>query len=429
MTNQIKRHNVSSLMYEKFQGGHPSHLNLPLPSILFPAEIVLPVKIWHHTFTAYMANQIKRRNISTLTYKNFSGASQLLAITLLTRLKSEFDTDFKFGENRLQIINFLFPLFFKLSLKMMKIKTLKNPRVKRLLDKRAPKLVENRKKTLILHGTRTSSVLNSLLTEIYHLKKGEALKYSRKNENIRPFESGGETSLEFFSQKTDCSLFVFGSHSKKRPNNLVIGRTYDHHIFDLVEIGVENFKSMQTFSYDKKLAPQIGSKPFFAFVGELFESVDELKHLKEVLLDLFHGEVVTNLNLVGLDRVYVCSALSSNRILFSHCALRLKRSGTIVPRIELVEVGPSMDMVVRRHRLPADGLRKEAMKTAPEAKKKKEKNVRKDAIQGKIGKIYIPDQKVGSVPFANKAKGVKRERREAKTKNEGSQPGKKHKSE
>ncbi|KAL0410055.1 UNVERIFIED_CONTAM: Ribosome production factor 2 [Sesamum latifolium] len=305
---------------------------------------------------------------------------------------------------------------------MMRIKTPKKGRIKRELEKRAPKLVETGKKTLILHGTKTSSVLNSVLTEIYHLKKDDTVKYSRKNDNIRPFESGGETSLEFFSLKTDCSLFVFGSHSKKRPNNLVIGRTYDHHIYDLIEVGVENFRSMGSFSYDKKLAPQIGSKPFFAFIGEAFESVDELKHLKEILLDLFRGEVVTNLNLAGLDRVYLCTALSPNRIFFSHCALRLKKSGTVVPRMELVEVGPSMDMVVRRHRNPDDSLRKEAMKTAPELKKKKEKNVVKDAIQGKIGKIYIPDQKVGSVPLANKAKGVKRERREAKMKGEGQKP-------
>lgn len=39
--------------------------------------------------------------------------------------------------------------------------------------------------------------------------------------------------------------------------------------------------------------------------------------------------------------------------------------------MELVEVGPSMDMVVRRHRLPTDGLRKEAMKTAKDQTKKK----------------------------------------------------------
>ncbi|CAH9090284.1 unnamed protein product [Cuscuta europaea] len=299
---------------------------------------------------------------------------------------------------------------------MMKIKTPTKKRIKRELDKRAPKIVEDGKKTLILHGSKTNHVLNALLTEIYHLKRDNSVKYSRKNGNIRPFESGGETSLEFFLQKSDCSIFVFGTHSKKRPNNLVIGRGYDHHIYDLVEVGVENFKSMDSFSYDKKLAPKIGSKPFFAFIGEGFESVEELKHLKEVLLDLFNGEVVTNLNLSGLDRVYVCTALSSNKVFLTHCALRLKKSGTIVPRVELVEVGPSMDLVLRRHRMPDERLKKEAMKTAPGKAKKKEKNVSKDTIQGKIGKIYIPDQEIGSVPLPNKARGVKRERREAKMK-------------
>ena len=77
--------------------------------------------------------------------------------------------------------------------------------------------------------------------------------------------------------------------------------------------------------------------------------------------------MITNLNLAGLDRVY----LSSNRIFFSHFALRLKKSGTKVPRMELVEVCPSMDMVVRRHRQPDDSLRKEAMKMAPDSTKKK----------------------------------------------------------
>ncbi|KAH9670206.1 Ribosome production factor 2-like [Citrus sinensis] len=278
---------------------------------------------------------------------------------------------------------------------MLKVKTPKNPRVKRALEKRAPKLVETGKKTLILQGTKTSNTLNDVLTELYLLKKGSAIRYTRKNENIRPFESGGETSLEFFSLKTDCSIFIYGSTSKKRPDNLVIGRTYDHHIYDLVEVGVENFKPLNSFIYDKKLAPRVGSKPFICFVGEGFESVEELKHLKEVLVDLLRGEVIENLNLAGLDHAYVCTAVSSNRVFFTHCALRLKKSGTIVPRMELVEVGPSMDFVVRRHRLPNESLRKEAMKTA------------KDQSKKKLGDMALP----------NKAKGVKRERREAKMKN------------
>ena len=82
-------------------------------------------------------------------------------------------------------------------------------------------------------------------------------------------------------------------------------------------------------------------------------------------------QVVENINLAGLDGAYVCTAISSNRVYLTHCALRLKKSGTVVPKMELVEVGPSMDLVVRRHRLPNEGLRKEAMKTAKDQPKKK----------------------------------------------------------
>ncbi|KAL5231725.1 hypothetical protein ABZP36_030501 [Zizania latifolia] len=301
---------------------------------------------------------------------------------------------------------------------MVAIRVPKSQRAKRELLKHAPRLVETGKKTLILHGTKTSAVVNSVLADIFHLKRDNAVKFSKKNDNIRPFESGGETSLEFFSLKTDCSLLVYGSHSKKRPNNLVLGRTYDHHIYDLVEVGIENYKSIESYVYDKKLAPKLGSKPFFAFIGEHFESVEELKHLREVLLDLFKGEVVENLNLAGVDRIFVCTAISPTTVYMMHCALRLKRSGTSIPRIELVEVGPSMDLVVRRHRLPVESLKKEAMKTADHAKKMK--NVSKDPVQGKLGKVYIPDQQIAKLALSNDIKGLKRERREAKTNKEHS---------
>ena len=82
-------------------------------------------------------------------------------------------------------------------------------------------------------------------------------------------------------------------------------------------------------------------------------------------------QVVENFNLTGVDHAYICTAISPNRVFFTHCALRLKKSGTAVPRMELVEIGPSMDFVVRRHRLPNEGLRKEAMKIAKDQPKKK----------------------------------------------------------
>lgn len=82
-------------------------------------------------------------------------------------------------------------------------------------------------------------------------------------------------------------------------------------------------------------------------------------------------QVVENLNLAGIDHVFVCTAVSPTTVFFTHCALRLKKSGSLVPRMELVEVGPSMDLVIRRHRLPNDSVKKEAMKTTSDQPKKK----------------------------------------------------------
>ncbi|KAL9266531.1 Ribosome production factor 2-like protein [Drosera capensis] len=164
-----------------------------------------------------------------------------------------------------------------------------------------------------------------------------------------------------------------------------MGRCYDHHVHELVEVGVENFRSMASFSYNRKITPKTGSKPLIVFIGEGFETVEELKHLKEVLLDLLRGEGVPHP---------------------THCAVRLKKSGTTFPRIELVEVGGIVS--------PTKPWRKRLRR--PEKTKKKVKNVKGDALLGTLGRIYIPDHKVGDTALPNKTKGVKRERREAKVK-------------
>jgi ribosome production factor 2 len=296
---------------------------------------------------------------------------------------------------------------------MLRIVKPKTKRAKRELEKRAPKIDENSKKILLLHGTKTSANIKQVLSDFYHLRKdgGKAIKYTKKNDAIRPFEGGGETSLEFLSQKTDCSLFAFGSHSKKRPNNLVLGRMFDHKVFDMMEVGIENFKSIEALGGGKKAAPQAGSKPCFAFIGEKFESDPKFRHFKELIVDFMRGEVVETINLQGLDKVFICFAVGE-KVVFKHCAVRFKRSGTKVPRVELIEAGPCMDMVLRRNREPSDGLRKEAMRLAPKSTKKKIKNVSTDSLAGKVGRMYVPSQDVGEMALS-KMKGLKRERRDA----------------
>lgn len=92
-------------------------------------------------------------------------------------------------------------------------------RVERLLKKREPLLVENTKKSLFIRGHRTSQITNDTLKDLAMLCKPHSKALQRKNE-ILPFEDC--KSIEFLSEKNDCSLFAFASHTKKRPHNLIL---------------------------------------------------------------------------------------------------------------------------------------------------------------------------------------------------------------
>ena len=100
----------------------------------------------------------------------------------------------------------------------------RKPKVARALKKRDPQLVENTKKALIMRGHSTSQVIVDVLGDISKLVKPNCKVLSRKNE-ILPFED--VNSLEFLATKNDTSLFALGSHSKKRPHNLVLVRVVD----------------------------------------------------------------------------------------------------------------------------------------------------------------------------------------------------------
>jgi len=229
-------------------------------------------------------------------------------------------------------------------------------RVLRILEKRAPKIVENIKKGMFIRGAKTSQTINNLLRDLFVLKKPEAVHLVKRN-NTLPFED--PSTLEFFSRANDCSVFAFGSHSKKRPNNLILGRMFDHHILDMVELAVENFKGMADFKGEKA---NIGNKPCFIFIGEEFEQKEEFQKIANILLDMFRGAVVDSINLVGLEHVIICSS-ASDKVLFRVYRTKLKKSGSKIPRVELEEMGPSFDATIRRTKFASSNLIKKRSNT------------------------------------------------------------------
>ena len=292
----------------------------------------------------------------------------------------------------------------------MILKKAKTPLGKRALMKKAPKRVETEgKMCLMLHGGKSSQVLKDLVTDLAVMKKGECQKLSRKNDGVRPFEGGGETSLEFFAQKADAGSFILGTDQKKRPDCLTVGRFFDYHLFDMVELMVKDYTGIRSFGAAGNQAV-LGSKPCMVFLGDRFETEPALKLTKNILMDIFRGRPATRINLKGVDRVIVCTALE-DKVMFRQCAIKYKKSGTRMPKVELLEMGPSFDFTVGRHQEAPSDVKKQAYAKAKTGKK--QKNVSQDSLEGKVGRLYVEKQTGLEDMGMMKMKGLKRERRQA----------------
>ena len=274
------------------------------------------------------------------------------------------------------------------------------------------------------------------------LKRPHAISFSKKNV-VRPFEDA--TSLEFWARKNDASMFVLGQSTKKRPNGLTIARMFDGRLLDMCELGVDQFVSMDEFKVQslwnvvffiiclrhvQTPKPQPGHKPMLHFASELFDTHPRYIQLKSLLMDLFNGEVIESVYLSGLEHVFSITVAPSSEKLASvtddtqnegplptvHIrgyAVKLLASGQRVPRVELVPMGPSLDLSLRRHQ-PADAeLWKVAMRR-PKLKKqdvekglgKKRKNLEVDEMGDLRGRVHVGKQDLAKLQ-TRKMKGLK----------------------
>lgn len=204
---------------------------------------------------------------------------------------------------------------------------------KQVLLKREPQLIEGPKRALFFQGRKCSKKLRSLLKDLYDLKKPDATQLSRKND-ITIFENS--KLVEDFCKKHETSLFMMGTHSKKRPDNLVIGRMFNYSLLDMVELYVESYEGLKEFTTSKII---LGTKPCIIFNGALWEQTTEMKQLKSIFIDFFHREYVENVRLQGIEHVLSFNATPDGKVLLRSYKILLKKSGLRTPRVELEEMG------------------------------------------------------------------------------------------
>ena len=285
----------------------------------------------------------------------------------------------------------------------------KTARVRRALAKREPKAVENPRTALLIRGQKTSGLINDVLTDLFMLKKPHAVHFKRQNA-AHPFEDA--TPLEFLCQKNDSSLFAFGTHSKKRPHNLVLGRMFDFHLLDMVELGVEAFRPMASFA-EAQGGCASETKPCLLFQGAEWEQQADLIALRSVLCDFFQLQVVDAISSTGLEHVLSFTA-HDGKVWGRHYLVRLRKAAEAgAPYVELQEMGPSLDLVVRRAHHPAPDLMKAALvkPKATDKKPKKVKNVEHSRLGGRQGRLHVDRQDLRKL-VTHKSKALRAERPE-----------------
>ncbi|KAI9824264.1 MAG: rRNA-binding ribosome biosynthesis protein rpf2 [Thelocarpon impressellum] len=291
----------------------------------------------------------------------------------------------------------------------------RNARSKRAIEKKAPHAIENPRKTLFLRGTSASQIVQLALTDLHSLKRPLSQKFTKKNA-IHPFEDA--SSLEFFSEKNDASLLVFGAHSKKRPHCLTLVRTFDYKILDMLELYLDphTFRTLNQF---KTAKPAIGLKPLLVFSGTPFDSPTSTPYtiLKSVFADLFRGQETNAIDVEGLQYLVSVSAGEQGEgdkgpaVHLRLYLIKTKRSGQKLPRVEVEEMGPRMDFRLGRVQEADADVMKEALRKAKGSEPKQKKNVETDLVGDKIGRIHLGRQDLGTLQ-TRKMKGLKRARPE-----------------
>ncbi|KZO92406.1 Brix-domain-containing protein [Calocera viscosa TUFC12733] len=305
---------------------------------------------------------------------------------------------------------------------MLRVVKPKNARSKRVMLAREPQEVEQAKTCIFVKGSTTGERLNGVMRDLMALKRPNAISFSKKN-TVHPFES--TDSFTFWGQKNDAPLFLVGTHSKKRPHDLTFIRMYDSRVLELCELGVDAYVPMSDFSGRK---PPPGHRPLMLFDSPLFDTHPRFQQVRSLLLDLFNGEQIDAITLAGLEHVVQVSvgppppgftneSDAELPVVHVRCySMRFLASGQRIPRVELEQIGPSLDLSLRRHQAPDEDMWRAATRKRKMEKKdvekglgRKRKNVGVDDAGDMVGRIHLGKQDLGKLQ-GRKVRALKEER-------------------
>ena len=283
------------------------------------------------------------------------------------------------------------------------------------LESLKPKLIEDPKQCLFINTENSTEIMRMVLHELYLMRKEFSKKLTRKEQIFNIVQN--KENVEFLCTKNNTTFFSLSSHNKKHPMDLTMGCLYDHQLLDSFEFEVTNFIPMSYFKESTTINSDL--KPIIIFQGELFESDFNYDRLKKFLIDYFQLYDKENIIISEMRRIIVVSIENDEKVVKIrnyqiNGDLSNKNS---LPKIQLVEIGPSFDLKERKFSLADEVLYKKALKQPKAVKEIKEKNIEKNKILGeKRGRIHMQKQNLKAVSLKKYKKIMNKDRFDKKKK-------------
>jgi len=214
--------------------------------------------------------------------------------------------------------------------------------------------------------------------------------------------------------------------------NLTLGNLYDNKLLDYFEFEVTNYLPITYFT---EIEIDSCMKPVVIFQGDVFETDFEFERIKKFFIDFLIFYDIDDVNISDLKRVCIISAGDNKLIKFRSYQVEKVDPYLVEKGLSLKEVGPSLDLKVRRIKLASSELYKLACKQPKVLRTHKAKNVETNMIGEKRGRIHMGRQDVNEIPLRQYSKNIKKKKtaqefKDTKKKNKeqnGEKEGKKDK--
>ena len=147
-------------------------------------------------------------------------------------------------------------------------------------------------------------------------------------------------------------------------------------------------------------------KPLVIFQGDLFETDFEFSRIKKFFFEFFKLYDIQDLNISVLRRVVVFSVATDKKIKIRCYETSEIDENKVKNTLRLSEIGPSLDLAIRRVKLASQELYKLACKQPKETSKYKSKNESTNMLGEKRGRVYMTTQDLNKMSL--KQYGVNR---------------------